>query len=821
VYSQGTDIEACSIVPRNLIKVLDDSSLSLQSELVEDNTSGRKAKVAVGAVLRNLQTELVVPKEEEDIGKALQSKDNSLDIVNITKRRNMQSALMEGKQVLEQQQQQQQQQLVARLLDLEKTVQAREKVVGQVSADNRTSDDSTLENIQLVRTVEKLNDTLNRRKKMYVQVENEKCTKNMEVGHDSVKRSKYFVESPENKKVISSQQHFNSKTPHRGESQMGPFQNITAAILNKVDHCQSGSGSQSVLNDHRQANRQTTAKSASYTSIVQQHSTYLPLLQSQLGGDQRQHSPCDESFIISQPPTVAKPKTKGRGEHKFMGDSVQAVTRPERPISPPNVSKQKHHPPLHHIATSSIHIPPPPPSPPASQAQSKKQQQRLQSLGYQAMPKDEGRKGQTDEIVTSKAVQPVSIGGSSDGGCTRTRETSATLFNEPKTYRTKTDAYSYTCTDVTSNVQIGEPVTRTIGGRIRSNAHVIQVSSLSIYDSNPIFSEHNPSGIVCTAETPRTFCVGPISQSREERTQSDIHSQNTRSTRTDPLEEPKVPCSEKPQKQPQLKSQATGHNDVNITGSCPPPLQRPPPQNTSFCQGYDKTANKSNEYKIVVLGSSGVGKSALTIRFVADMFLDKHNPVMDDGYRKQVTIDDSPALLDILDITSQEESSSRQDQWLREAKGFLLVYNVTVKQTFEEMERWREKIVGVKEMDNVPIIIIGNKCDLTQSRQVQSKEGQALAQKWGEYCAFFETSAKDKIYIEEVFFEVVRKIRLIEEETGGIIQKQKQVTTSQSEEHFKNENTDNTHGSAVPLSSTPIVWNFQVLGEEFDNRTPV
>ncbi|ETO15721.1 hypothetical protein RFI_21643, partial [Reticulomyxa filosa] len=131
---------------------------------------------------------------------------------------------------------------------------------------------------------------------------------------------------------------------------------------------------------------------------------------------------------------------------------------------------------------------------------------------------------------------------------------------------------------------------------------------------------------------------------------------------------------------------------------------------------------------------------------------------------------------------------------------------------------WREKIVGVKEMDNVPIIIIGNKCDLTQSRQVQSKEGQALAQKWGEYCAFFETSAKDKIYIEEVFFEVVRKIRLIEEETGGT--KQKQVKTSQSDGQVKNETAGNTDGSTVPLSSTPIVWNFQVLGEEIVKRTP-
>ncbi|ETO02758.1 hypothetical protein RFI_34655, partial [Reticulomyxa filosa] len=95
-----------------------------------------------------------------------------------------------------------------------------------------------------------------------------------------------------------------------------------------------------------------------------------------------------------------------------------------------------------------------------------------------------------------------------------------------------------------------------------------------------------------------------------------------------------------------------------------------------------------------------------------------------------------------------------------------------------------------------------------------------LAQKWGEYCAFFETSAKDEVNNEEAFFEVVRKIRLIEGVNGGIKQKRKQVKTSQSEEQVKKETAGNTDGATAPPSSTPIVWNFQVLGEEIGKRTP-
>jgi len=90
----------------------------------------------------------------------------------------------------------------------------------------------------------------------------------------------------------------------------------------------------------------------------------------------------------------------------------------------------------------------------------------------------------------------------------------------------------------------------------------------------------------------------------------------------------------------------------------------------------------------------------------------------------------------------------------------------------------REKIVRAKDTDKIPIVIAGNKCDLAQNRQVPIKDGHALAQSWGEYCAFFETSAKDKINNEEVFHEVVRKIRMIEEGTGGQKKTQKQSTKS-------------------------------------------
>lgn len=152
-----------------------------------------------------------------------------------------------------------------------------------------------------------------------------------------------------------------------------------------------------------------------------------------------------------------------------------------------------------------------------------------------------------------------------------------------------------------------------------------------------------------------------------------------------------------------------------------------------------------------------MGKSALTIRLVTDNFLDEYDPTIEDSYRKQVMIDDETALLDILDTAGQEEFSSMQDQWMRDGKGFLLVYNITSRPTFDEISKLYDKILRTKDATKVPIVVVGNKCDLKDERQVEYNEGFDLAKQWG--VPFFETSAKIKLNNEACFFELVREIR--------------------------------------------------------------
>jgi GTPase KRas protein len=171
-------------------------------------------------------------------------------------------------------------------------------------------------------------------------------------------------------------------------------------------------------------------------------------------------------------------------------------------------------------------------------------------------------------------------------------------------------------------------------------------------------------------------------------------------------------------------------------------------------------SSKTAEYKLVVLGAGGVGKSALTIRLVTDNFLDEYDPTIEDSYRKQVTIDDQAALLDILDTAGQEEFSSMQDQWMRDGRGFLIVYNITSAASFDEVSVLYEKILRTKDVDSVPVVLAGNKADLKNQRAVDYEKGAELAKQWD--APFFETSAKIKLNNEACFFELVRQIRKLD-----------------------------------------------------------
>lgn len=129
-----------------------------------------------------------------------------------------------------------------------------------------------------------------------------------------------------------------------------------------------------------------------------------------------------------------------------------------------------------------------------------------------------------------------------------------------------------------------------------------------------------------------------------------------------------------------------------------------------------------------------------------------------------------------LDTAGQEEYTALRDQWIREGQGFLLVYSVTSRSSFEQVGRFRARIGRVKASSYssrtrrgsslppvlessrpVPIILVGNNLDRVAEREVSSQEGLIRAKELG--CEFIETSARNCINVNEAFYDVVRMIR--------------------------------------------------------------
>ncbi|KAI1301228.1 Ras-like protein 2 [Halotydeus destructor] len=164
-----------------------------------------------------------------------------------------------------------------------------------------------------------------------------------------------------------------------------------------------------------------------------------------------------------------------------------------------------------------------------------------------------------------------------------------------------------------------------------------------------------------------------------------------------------------------------------------------------------------SSYKLVVVGSGAVGKSSITIQFIQSYFVPDYDPTIEDSYTKQCVIDEQVARLDILDTAGQEEFSAMREQYMRSGDGFVLAFSVTDRSSFEEIPKFHRQILRVKDRDEFPMIMIGNKCDLDQQRVISLQEARQLAQQLK--VPYLEASAKSRHNIDVTFHELVRLVR--------------------------------------------------------------
>lgn len=166
-------------------------------------------------------------------------------------------------------------------------------------------------------------------------------------------------------------------------------------------------------------------------------------------------------------------------------------------------------------------------------------------------------------------------------------------------------------------------------------------------------------------------------------------------------------------------------------------------------------------YKVIMVGSGGVGKSALTLQFMYDEFVEDYEPTKADSYRKKLLLDGQEIHIDILDTAGQEDYAAIRDNYFRSGEGFLCVFSISEPESLQAAHELREQILRVKnENKQVPFLLVGNKADLAESgrREVAPEEACALADSW--HVPYVETSAKTRHNVDSVFFDLLREIRL-------------------------------------------------------------
>lgn len=166
-----------------------------------------------------------------------------------------------------------------------------------------------------------------------------------------------------------------------------------------------------------------------------------------------------------------------------------------------------------------------------------------------------------------------------------------------------------------------------------------------------------------------------------------------------------------------------------------------------------------NTVELVILGGGGVGKSAITIRFISNHFVQIYDPTIEDSYRTSRCIDGENFSLSILDTAGQEEYGALRDQYVRQGEAYILVFSLTSTPTLLDAYNMRETIYMVLDKDSseyVPICLCGNKKDLIQQREVKEDDIKQVVSNWN--CMYREVSAKTGEGVNEMFDDFIREI---------------------------------------------------------------
>ena len=173
------------------------------------------------------------------------------------------------------------------------------------------------------------------------------------------------------------------------------------------------------------------------------------------------------------------------------------------------------------------------------------------------------------------------------------------------------------------------------------------------------------------------------------------------------------------------------------------------------------SSRKRTLLKVIIRGDSGVGKTSLMNQYVNKKFSNQYKATIGaDFLTKEVQVDDRLVTMQIWDTAGQERFQSLGVAFYRGADCCVLVYDVNVAKTFENLDNWREEFLiqaGPNDPDSFPFVVLGNKIDYDNgnSRVVSEKKAKSWCQSKGGI-PYFETSAKEDVNVESAFREIAR-----------------------------------------------------------------
>lgn len=171
-----------------------------------------------------------------------------------------------------------------------------------------------------------------------------------------------------------------------------------------------------------------------------------------------------------------------------------------------------------------------------------------------------------------------------------------------------------------------------------------------------------------------------------------------------------------------------------------------------------------NKYKLVFLGEQAVGKTSVITRFMYDTFDNNYQATIGiDFLSKTMYLEDRTVRLQLWDTAGQERFRSLIPSYIRDSSGAIVVYDITDRRSFLNTAKWIEDVRSERGSD-VVIVLVGNKTDDSERRQVSTEEGEEKAKENG--VMFWETSAKMGTNIKALFRQLAQALPGQEEQTG-------------------------------------------------------